>query len=211
MRKRYVFGGGVLLLVLLLTLVVWQVSFKFGEYGPADATQTILYWAVSTLIFILTVTLLVRLVRTAVKLYLERHMGREGSLIKSKLVFGALALSLLPVVFLFLFGYVILNKTLKTWFSRPGENIKIELIDAAVAMGQEVQGRAQALANGLAEKTNVDLSGECAKNRIAELRVEDSQEAAQGRLGPPNYRRIARVRPRPLYCNSAPLCRLVPQ
>ena len=179
MRKRYVFGGGVALLALLLTLVVWQVSFKFGEYGPADATQTILYWAVSTLIFILTVTLLVRLVRTSVKLYLERHRGREGSLIKSKLVFGALALSLLPVVFLFLFGYVILNKTLKTWFSRPGENIKIELIDTAVALGQEVQGRAQALANGLAAQPNADLSGECAKNRIAELRVEDSQGVAR--------------------------------
>src|ERR1700691_4350480 len=111
MRKRYVFGGGVALLA-LLTLVVWQVSFKFGEYGPTDATQTILYWAVSTLIFILTVTLLVRLVRTFVKLYLERHSGREGSRIKSKLVFGGLALSLLPVVFLFLFGWVILNRSL---------------------------------------------------------------------------------------------------
>src|ERR1700691_752803 len=125
MRKRYVFVGGVVLLALLLTLVVWQVSFKFGEDGPTDATQTILYWAVSTLIFILTVWLLARLVKIGVKLYLERHSGREGSRIQSKLVFGALALSLLPVVFLFLFGWVILNRTLKTWFSRPGENIRI--------------------------------------------------------------------------------------
>ena len=46
MRKRYVFGGGVVLLALLLTLVVWQVSFKFGEYGPADAAQTFAFWAV---------------------------------------------------------------------------------------------------------------------------------------------------------------------
>jgi two-component system, NtrC family, nitrogen regulation sensor histidine kinase NtrY len=184
MRKRYVFGGGLVLLLLLLTLVVWQVSFKFGEYGPAGAAQTFAFWSVSTLIFILTVTLLVRLVRTAVKLYLEQHSGREGSRIKSKLVFGALALSLLPVVFLFLFGYVILNRTLKTWFSRPGENIKIELIGTAVALGKEVQGRAQALANGLATQLPRQLPGQtsvatdftqaCRRNRIAELRVEDA-------------------------------------
>src|SRR5579863_53382 len=183
MRKRYVFGGGVALLVLLLTLVVWQVSFKFGEYGPADATQTILYWAVSTLIFILTVWLLVRLIRTAVKLYLERHSGREGSRIQSKLVFGALALSLLPVVFLFLFGWVILNRSLAKWFSAPGDNIRAELVHSAVALGEEVQGRAQALANGLAAETGgigaADLSQACVSNRIAELSVEDSRGVGQ--------------------------------
>jgi PAS domain S-box-containing protein len=184
MRKRYVFGGGVLLLLLLLTLVVWQVSFNFGEYGPTDAAQTFAFWAVSTLIFILTVTLLVRLVRTAVKLYLERQSGREGSRIQSKLVFGALALSLLPVVFLFLFGWVILNRSLQKWFSAPGANIRTELIHSAVALGEEVQGRAQALANGLAAQSQgiggeADLSQACAGNRIAELRVEDSKGVGQ--------------------------------
>ena len=57
MRKRYVFGAGLVLLAILLTLVVWQVSFSFGEYGPANAAQTFVFWAVSTLIFLLTVTL----------------------------------------------------------------------------------------------------------------------------------------------------------
>jgi two-component system, NtrC family, nitrogen regulation sensor histidine kinase NtrY len=188
MRKRYVFVGGVVLLALLLTLVVWQVSFKFGEYGPTDATQTILYWAVSTLIFILTVWLLARLVKIGVKLYLERHSGREGSRIQSKLVFGALALSLLPVVFLFLFGWVILNRSLDKWFSAPGNNIRTELVHSAVALGDEVQGRAQALANGLAAQLSVqpsvvgaaaDLSQVCVSNRIAELRVEDSRGVGQ--------------------------------
>jgi two-component system, NtrC family, nitrogen regulation sensor histidine kinase NtrY len=179
MRKRYVFGSSLVVLALLLTLVVWQVSFKFGEFGPADAAQTFGLWALSTLIFILTVVLLVRLIRTAVKLYLERQSGREGSRLKSKLVFGALALSLLPVVFLYAFGYGILNRTLKTWFTRPAEGIKVELIDAAVGLGDEVQGRAQALANWLAVEPGLigesNLFQVCLSNRIAELRVEDSR------------------------------------
>jgi two-component system, NtrC family, nitrogen regulation sensor histidine kinase NtrY len=184
MRKRYVFGGGLALLALLLTLVVWQVSFKFGEYGPTDATQTILYWAVSTLIFILMVWLLARLIKTGVKLYLEQHSGREGSRIKFKLFFGALALSMLPVVFLFLFGWVILNRSLAKWFSAPGDNIRAELVHSAVALGEEVQGRAQALANGLAAQPALisgaaDLSQVCQSNRIAELRVEDSRGVGQ--------------------------------
>src|SRR5580693_2235126 len=155
MRKRYVFGSGLIALALLLTLVVWQVSFKFGEFGPADAAQTFGLWALSTLIVILTLTLLFKLIQTAVKLYLERQRGREGSRLKSKLVFGALALSLLPVVFLYAFGYGILNRTLKTWFTRPADRIKIELVDAAISLGDEVQGRAQALANWLAAQPEV--------------------------------------------------------
>ncbi len=184
MRKRYAFAAGLLLLFLLLTLVVWQVSFSFGGYGPADATQTFLFWAVSTLIFILTVWLLARLIKTAVKLYLERQSGREGSLIKSKLVFGALALSLVPVVFLLLFGWVILNRSVDKWFSAPGDNIRTDLSKASVALGDEVQGRAQALANWLAGQSEA-LSGAasmtqlCQNNRIAELTIEDSRGVGQ--------------------------------
>jgi hypothetical protein len=43
--------------VILLVLVEWQVSFDFGEYAPTNAAQTFAFWAVSTLIFLLTVTL----------------------------------------------------------------------------------------------------------------------------------------------------------
>ncbi len=56
MRKRYLFWSGLALMAILLTLVVWQVSFTFGEYGPANVLQTFVFWAVSTLIFRLVVS-----------------------------------------------------------------------------------------------------------------------------------------------------------
>ena len=143
MRKRYSIGAGVVLLVVLLALVEWQVSFTFGNYAPKDPTQTVAFWAISTVVFLLTVTLGFMLFKTGVRLYLERRGGREGSRIQSKLVFGALALSILPVAFLFAFSYMILNRNLDKWFSRPGENTKIDLLDTAVALGDEVQSRAR--------------------------------------------------------------------
>src|SRR5580700_3333611 len=149
MRKRYLFGSGLALLAILLTLVVWQVSLSF-EYEPATTTQTFVYWAVSTLIFLLTVTLSFMLFREGVKLYIARQSNREGSRIRSKLVLGALALTLLPVVFLFLFGFATLNRTLGKWFSRPAEGMRISLVDAGNAFEDEVQDRAQALANWIA-------------------------------------------------------------
>jgi two-component system, NtrC family, nitrogen regulation sensor histidine kinase NtrY len=180
MRKRYTIGAGVVLLVVLLALVEWQVSFTFGNYAPKDPTQTVTFWAISTVVFLLTVTLGFMLFRTGVRLYLERRGGREGSRLQSKLVFGALALSILPVAFLFAFSYMILNRNLDKWFSRPGENTKIDLLDTAVALGDEVQSRAQALARWLADDPARLVGPQvCVENRIAELRVEDSAGIGQ--------------------------------
>jgi len=177
MRKRHLFGAGLVVLAILLTLVVWQVSFTFGEFGPTNTAETFLFWAVSTLIFLLTVTLGFMLFRETVKLYLERQRNREGSRIRSKLVFGALALSLLPVVFLFVFSYAVLNRNLDKWFSAPVEGMNIQLRDAAVGLGEEVQSRADALAHWLAmvpevQNGTADFAKLCRENRIEELRID---------------------------------------
>ena len=184
MRKRYVFSSGLVLLTILLALVVWQESFNLDAYSPTNAAQTFAFWAVSTIVFILTVTLGFMLFRTGVKLYLERQSNREGSRIKSKFVLGALALSLLPVAFLFAFSYDILNRNVEKWFSRPAEGIRIDLIDTGIALGDEVQGRAQALANWLAglpevQQGTANFAQLCADSRIAELRTEDANGVGQ--------------------------------
>jgi nitrogen fixation/metabolism regulation signal transduction histidine kinase len=176
MRKRYLFWSGLALLAILLTLVVWQVSFSFGEYGPADAPQTFVFWAVSTLIFLLTVTLGFMLIRTGVKLYLERQANREGSRIKTKMLVGALALSLLPVVFLGLFSYVILNRNVEKWFSRPAEGIRTDLVQSSRALSAEVQGRANIMARWVASLPEVAADGVnyavlCRENNIASLEI----------------------------------------
>lgn len=172
------FGSGVALLAILLTLIVWQTSFTFGDYAPSSPEQTFVFWAVSTLIFLLAVTLGFMLFRTGVKLYLERQRNREGSKILTKLVAGGLALSLLPVVFLVAFSYLILNRNIEKWFMRPVEGIKTQLEQANASFNQEVRGRAEALATGLALRADVrngtaDFSAICRQNRIAELSLHD--------------------------------------
>ena len=80
MRKRFLYGSGIVLLLILATLVVWQGSFSFRPFAPSGIEQTYLFWAVSTLIFILTVMLGFILIRTGVRLYIERQANRPGCL-----------------------------------------------------------------------------------------------------------------------------------
>ena len=93
---------------------------------PSSPEQTYTVWAVSTLIFILTVTLGFMLVRNFVKLYVDHRRNREGSRIRTKLVLGALALTFTPVVFLVFFSIGVLNINLRRWFTQPAENVKTQ-------------------------------------------------------------------------------------
>jgi len=145
MKKRYVFGLGVLALLVLATFVVWQGSFSV-DYSPEGSAQIFLFWAVSTLVFLMTITLGFMLFRQGLKLYLERRINQEGSRLRTKLVVGALALSFLPVVFLVLFSIQVLNRNLDKWFSRPAMTVRENLIDIGVGMRRESQRRLDVLA-----------------------------------------------------------------
>ncbi len=152
MSRRFLHIAGLVLLIVSAGLVIWQGSFSFGEFAPTSPEQTVLYWAISTLVFLLTVTLGFMLVRTGLRLYVERRSNREGSRIKTKLVIGALALSFLPVFFLVLWSVSVLNRNLDKWFSRPAENVRVNLLEVARALERERTQPGQLGPAWLAEK-----------------------------------------------------------
>ncbi len=177
MRKRVMFGLAVVLLSILASLVVSQGSFNLGAFAPAPTNiqQTYLFWAVSTLIFILTVGLGFMLFRTVVKLYIERQTNRPGSHIKSKLIGGALALSVLPIFFLVLWSVSVLNLNLDKWFSRPARTMNIDLVEIANALNQEVGDKLTAQAHWLASQPahSADFYERfCQENQIEKAEIE---------------------------------------
>ncbi len=149
MRRRAALAGAALCFLVLLILVIWQGSFSFGSYGPANLQQTAIIWAVSTVVFLFFVTLAFMLVRTLVKLYIERQHDREGSRIRSKLIIGALALSLTPVLFSVLFSVYVLNRNLQKWFRLPAKNIELNLQGIDELFAKQWREKAQVEADWL--------------------------------------------------------------
>ena len=148
MRRRFVLAAAALVFLLLLALLVWQGSFSFS-FGPTNVAETIVLSAVSTVIFLLTVTLAFMLFRAGVKLYIDRQRDREGSRIRSKLLAGALALTLAPTLFATLFNYTVLNRTLDKWFTQPARGIEVNLKELDAAFKKEAAQRVQAQADWL--------------------------------------------------------------
>lgn len=142
-RRRFTLAAAALSLLVLVALLVWQGSFSFW-FSPPGPRETILLWSVSTLIFLLTVTLTFMLFRAGVKAYLERQQNKEGSRIRSKLLLGALALTLAPTLFSALFNYAVLNRTLDKWFTQPARGIELSLQDLDKSYTKEAQAQVAA-------------------------------------------------------------------
>jgi len=154
-KRRLIYGFLLVLLALCTLFVVWEGSFRIDRFHPDNPSETIIFWAVSSLTFLLMVILGWILFREFVKLYVERQSRREGSRIKSKLVVGALTLSFVPVFFLVLFMYEAMNRAITTWFTEPQRN-ELEVFDQVTTQLQrEMQDEVTAQAALLAAQPQV--------------------------------------------------------
>ena len=108
-----------LALAALLALCFWLTSLDFGDFRPESPAVTFVLWALSSCVVLGTIALGFLLFRSLVKLYLEQRANKPGSRIKTKLVFGVLALSIAPIALHVVFSIMLLNRNVDKWFSHP--------------------------------------------------------------------------------------------
>src|ERR1700730_7725229 len=117
-RWSLVVGG------ILLTLLLAAV-FTFGSlavpFEPGNWREAMALYAVSSFITAALLVFGLILTRTVLRLWAERSKEQLGARFKTKMVVGAMALSLLPILFMFFVSYSLLNRTLGRWFPRPLE------------------------------------------------------------------------------------------
>jgi PAS domain S-box-containing protein len=162
MKKPWLLGSAVVALVICVLLVVWLGgSFNLGQFGPIKLYQTSFFWALSTLIFVLVVTLGFLLFREFVKLYIARQSNQQGSRIRTKLVLGALALSCVPVFCLVAFSFQVLSRSLTYWFTNPVQQQVDVFVKAATLLEREMHDETTAQAALLAARpeTRETLAG----------------------------------------------------
>ncbi|HXK02200.1 MAG TPA: ATP-binding protein [Verrucomicrobiae bacterium] len=180
MRKRLLYGVAIVLLVASTIFVVWQGSFHQRDFMPKPA-QTLILWAVSTLIFALMVTVGWILAREFIKLYVARRTHQPGSRIRTKLVVGALLLSCVPVFFLVLWMYEVLSLNLTAWFTNPVDQQVKLYTGAAGALDREMQTRVNTQAALLAaqpETQRVLAGGSLSHDALVRFAVEQKLSTA---------------------------------
>jgi two-component system, NtrC family, nitrogen regulation sensor histidine kinase NtrY len=117
-RARLALGG---VLLTLLLAAVFTLGSLDVPIEPHSWREVMALYAVSNLITAALLVFGLILVRSFVRLRMESSKAQLGARFKTKMVLGAMAVSLLPVIFMFFVSYSLLNRTLGRWFPRPLE------------------------------------------------------------------------------------------
>src|SRR5580704_12311309 len=152
-RRKLLTGLGVclLLFIFLATLNAFNINFL----NPASPLQTLVFITLSTLAFVLFVVVLVLLVRNFLKLYADQRSRVLGTRLRTRMLWGAVLVSLVPLGFMFAFSYLLMNRAVDRWFSQP----VTEMRDDANRATFELFRYAAANARSEAESIAVELSG----------------------------------------------------
>jgi two-component system, NtrC family, nitrogen regulation sensor histidine kinase NtrY len=118
MRFRLVVGG---ILVTILLAAVFTLGSLDVPIEPRSWREIIVFWSVSSFITAALLIFGLIFIRSFVRLLMERNKAQLGARFKTKMVLGAMAISLLPIAFMFFVSYSLLNRTLGRWFPRPLE------------------------------------------------------------------------------------------
>ncbi|HTQ98270.1 MAG TPA: HAMP domain-containing protein, partial [Candidatus Acidoferrum sp.] len=117
-RLRLAVGGIVLTLLLAAVFTLGSLDVPFE---PHSWREVMALYAVSSFITAALLVFGLILIRSFVRLRMETSKEQLGARFKTKMVLGAMAVSLLPVIFMFFMSYSLLNRTLGRWFPRPLE------------------------------------------------------------------------------------------
>ncbi len=152
-RKKIIIpvaAGLVLLFGILFALTSLDLPVK------PDTNQQLLFFAsLAVLIFVLFLALTFVLVRNVLKLFTERRLGVLGSKFRTRLVVGGLLLSFLPVIGMFFFAYVLMNRSIDKWFSTPVEEVRQDTATMASLLSQYAAQNARAEALSIAAEPEV--------------------------------------------------------
>jgi nitrogen fixation/metabolism regulation signal transduction histidine kinase len=105
----------------LLLAAVFTLGSLNTPYVPEGPTALLVLFSVSVFVVIAFLVFGFVLLRNLLRLWADRRAGQMGSRFRTKMVFGAMGISLLPVALLFVVSYALLNRTLTKWFPRPLE------------------------------------------------------------------------------------------
>ncbi len=175
--RRRVILTILLILVPVLAFLGWsQASLNLNFIRPTNSEETILLLALSTFIFLAFVIFTLILLRILLKLYVERQQEELGSRFKTKMVVAFLGVSMVPLIFLFIFAYGLLNRTIDKWFSVPLDVIRQNSEELVHELEIQAAQRADHISSYLAQ--NEDLIQAIEKHQPQRVSQLVSQEVA---------------------------------
>ena len=154
-----------------LPIRIWHYSFNVSFLNPETANETLISTGLIMLAFLLLLLLLVLLMRNVLKIYAGQGSDGLGARLRSRMVLGAVLIALTPAVFMFLFSFQLMNRSLDRWFSPNISELREDSTRVVLELAQYVTANARVeaesiVASGATERDPASLQEELETHRI---------------------------------------------
>ena len=149
-RSIALLGSGVFLVLALLGAFQAFNTSNVGFLNPETSGETLVFTGLTVVVFLLLLVLLMLLLRNILKLYADQSSSALGSRLRTRMVLGAALIALTPAVFMFLFSFQLMNRSIDRWFSPNTSELREDSTRVVLELAQYVTSNAREEAEAIA-------------------------------------------------------------
>jgi PAS domain S-box-containing protein len=170
-RSVALLGGGVLLLLALLGALNAFNTSNVAFLNPETSGETLVFTSLTVLVFLLLMVLLMLLLRNILKLYADQSSSALGARLRTRMVLGAALIALTPAVFMFLFSFQLMNRSIDRWFSPNTSELREDSTRVVLELAQYVTNNARVEAGSIAASGAPDLEARKLREELGSHRI----------------------------------------
>jgi PAS domain S-box-containing protein len=164
-------GAGVLLVVALLGALQAFNTSNVRFLNPDTAGETLVFTSITVVVFLLLMVLLMLLLRNILKLYADQSSSALGSRLRTRMVLGAALIALTPAVFMFLFSFFLMNRSIDRWFSPNTSELREDSTRVVLELAQYVTSNARGEAESIAASGAPDRQSQALQDVLGSHRI----------------------------------------
>ncbi len=143
-------GAGVLLFFALLGGLQAFNTSNIRFLNPETSGETLAFTGLTVVVFLSLLVFLLLLLRAILKLYADQSSSALGSRLRTRMVLGAALIALTPAVFMFLFSFQLMNRSIDRWFSPNTSELREDSTRVVLELAQYVTSNARSEAASIA-------------------------------------------------------------
>jgi len=180
-RKVWIIALSACLLVLFVALATLN-AFRLSFLNPKTTQQIVVFTGLSIIAFLLFVVVLVMLVRNVLKLYADQRSSVMGTRLRTRMLWGAVLVSLVPLASMYAFSYLLMNRSVDRWFSQPVTEMRDLSSNMALELAQYTASNARAESDSIASGLPQGAP-KPAKSRVRAAEKDVNRREARGKRG----------------------------
>lgn len=172
-RRRTVFflAAGVLLIALAFGALQAFNTSNIGFLNPDTSGETLAFTGLTVVVFLLLLVLLLLLLRNILKIYADQSSTALGTRLRTRMVVGAALIAVTPAVFMFLFSFQLMNRSIDRWFSPNTTQLREDSTRVVLELAEYVTSNARGEAESIAANTAVEADPATLRQVLASHRV----------------------------------------